>query len=87
MDLQTLSDEPVTSENALFPNNFRPYSPLTTAESRLQPDCRGEQFALTHCTKTSSQPQPQAMMVEIVRHFCLLQLLKLRLGGWPPGPR
>ena len=38
MDLQTLSGKPVSSENASPPNNFRPYSPQSAAESRLQPD-------------------------------------------------
>jgi len=37
MDLQTLSGKAVSSENAWFTDNFRPYSPQTAAESRLQP--------------------------------------------------
>jgi|GEM_PF-3593830 len=48
MDLQTLSGKAVTSENARPPNNFRPYSPQTTAKIRLQPDTPGAEFALKH---------------------------------------
>jgi hypothetical protein len=85
MDLQTLSGKAVTSENALSPNNFRPYSPQTAAESRLQPDTAGAKFTLTHRTKTSSPtPQPQTIMVEIVRHLPP-PTLKLWLPGWPQG--
>ena len=47
MDLQTMSGKPVSSENAISANNFRPYSPQTTAKIRLQPDTPGEQFAVT----------------------------------------
>ena len=69
MHLQTLSGKPVSSENASAPKNFRPYSPQTAAESRLQPDTAGEHFALTHRTKASSPtPQAKAIMVEVVRH-------------------
>jgi len=34
MDLQTKGGKPVTSENALSPNNFRAYSPQTADHSR-----------------------------------------------------
>jgi len=38
MDLQTSGGKPVTSENALSPDNFRAHSPQTADHSRLQPD-------------------------------------------------
>ena len=46
MDLQTLSGKAVTSENALSPNNFRPYSPQTADKIRLQPETPGQQFEI-----------------------------------------
>jgi hypothetical protein len=48
MALQTLSGKPVTSENALSPNNFRPYSRQAVDKIRLQPDALGAEFALKH---------------------------------------
>jgi hypothetical protein len=38
MDLQTMGDNALTSENALSHNNLRAHSPQTAGDSRLQPD-------------------------------------------------
>src|SRR5665811_1634777 len=38
MDLQTMGDNALTSENALSHNNLRAHSPQTAGDSRPQPD-------------------------------------------------
>ena len=66
MDLQTMGDNALTSENALSPNNFRAYSPQTADHSRLQPDTAASNpRSRRRAMKWSPTPQTRAIVVEI----------------------
>jgi hypothetical protein len=52
MDLQTIGDKAVTSENACPPNNFRAYSPQIPDHSRPQPTTTGHRLRLEESWRT-----------------------------------